>query len=80
MIDVTNKTPLRVNENGTANASIRLSADQVPEVQKLFDGHGIRYWVDGSYLSINGSPFQAVIYLYHAMDPVVIQSLLDGDR
>ena len=61
MIDVINKTPLRVNKNGTANASIDLSVDQLPEVQKLLDDHAIRYWVAGSYLSVNGSPFQAVI-------------------
>ena len=77
MIDVTNKTPLRVVTNGTANASIDLSADQVPEVQKLLDGHAIRYWVDESYFSYNGAPYQAIIYLYHAMDPAFVQSLLD---
>ena len=77
MIDVINKTPLRVNKNGTANASIDLSVDQLPEVQKLLDDHAIRYWVSESYLSYNGSPFQAVIYLYHAMDPAFVQSLFD---
>ena len=77
MTDVTNKTRLLVLKYKDSNAYIRLSADQVPEVQKLFDGHGIRYWVSESNLSVNGAPYQTVIYLYHAMDPAFVQSLLD---
>ena len=38
MTDVTNKTRLLVLKYKDSNAYIRLSADQVPEVQKLFDG------------------------------------------
>ena len=78
MIDALTKTPLRVSTEGGEIAYIDLSVDQLPEVQKLLDGHGVRYWVDGHFMSFNGGPYKAIINLYRATDPTFVQSLLDG--
>ena len=77
MIDAVTKTPLHVSTDGGEVAYIRVSVDQLPEVQKLLDGHGVRYWVQENYFSFNGGPFKTVISLYRAMDPTFVQSILD---
>lgn len=78
MIDALTKTPLRVSKEGDAFPYIKVAVDQLPEVQKLLDGHGVRYWLDGMSLSFNGSPYKTIINLSRSTDPSFVQSLLDG--
>src|SRR5262249_17505918 len=53
MIDQTTGLPMRVSPQETIGPYIRLPYDQVDDVRRLLDSHGIRHWVQDSILSLN---------------------------
>lgn len=77
MIDVTTHKPLVVLTVGTAGPYIMVPDCQLPEVRKLLDSHGIRYWVEEDVISFDGSPEIAVVNFGRGADASAIQAVLD---
>jgi hypothetical protein len=77
MIDVTTKQPLRVANEGDAGPYIELPYDQLAEVRRLLDRHGVRYYPHEDVFSFNGGPYIATIDFGRGADPDAIQSILD---
>jgi hypothetical protein len=78
MVDVFTKKPLRVVNAEPGPGSIYLPADQLEEVQRLFDSRGVHYWVSEGLLSMNDGPYEALIVLERRQDPRVVQTILDS--
>jgi hypothetical protein len=80
MIDAITQKPLRVSCDGTAGPYIMLPVDQLTEVCRLLDSHGIRYSVEEEAISLDGSPETAIINLGREAIVDVIQAVLDNVR
>jgi predicted RNase H-like HicB family nuclease len=80
VIDATTKRPLHVSTDGTAGPYIMLPVSQLTEVRQLLDSHGIRYWIEEDFISLNGAPEDAVIDLGHEANTGAVQAILDGVR
>jgi hypothetical protein len=77
MIDVTTKKPLRVTPDESAGPYIRLSLAQVDAIRRLFDSHGVRYWVSENAISLNNGPYMTIVNLGRGGDADAVQTLLD---
>lgn len=80
MTDVTTKQPLRVSTDGTAGPYIMVPESQLEDVRNLLSGHDIPHWVEEDAISLDGSPFIAVIDLGRDADPSAVQTILDQSR
>ncbi|MDZ7620103.1 MAG: hypothetical protein U1E05_24130 [Patescibacteria group bacterium] len=80
MIDVVTKKPLNVSTDGTAGPYIMVPLDQLDDIQRLFDQHGIHYWVDEDAISLNNEPYVAVVNLGRGGDAAAVQTILDSVR
>ena len=80
MIDVSTKKPLSISTDGMSarvGPHIWLPLSQVKDVQKLLDGHGIRYRTEANALSMNGGPYMVFMFLPPGTDAPAIQTILD---
>jgi hypothetical protein len=79
MIDVTSNKPLTIEplESGS-KALLRLPASQVEKVERLFDQHGLNYWLIDQMISMDGGPFFARIVLGSGTDFKAVQAILDN--
>jgi hypothetical protein len=55
-----------------------LSTAQVPLVRAVLDAHGIRYWEDEIFISIDGEPEKTSITFSINEDATKVQRLLDS--
>jgi hypothetical protein len=78
MIDGATKKPLRVIPNDEVGPYINLPLDQLDEVRRVLDSHGIRYRVLEDAISLNGGPFMVIIHLARGTDPQAVQGVLDS--
>jgi hypothetical protein len=78
MIDSTTNKPLRVGPTETVRPYIAVAADQLEEVKRLLDSHGVRYWVEEELISMNDGPYIATIKLRRRTDANAIQAILDS--
>jgi hypothetical protein len=78
MIDVATMKPLRVETYGTVWPSITVSVNQLDEVQRLLDRHGLSYDVEDEAISINDGPELTDIYFRRGADAGAIQAILDS--
>ena len=78
MIDATTQKPLTVSNPGTAGPYLRLPFSQLDEVCRLFDKHGIRYWVEENVFSLDGGPEIAYMTFGRRGDAHLINAIL-GD-
>ena len=81
MIDMVTKKPLRVLTAGKdAPPYIHLAFEQLDELRRVLDAHGVSYRVRENIISINGGPEMTVVYLTRGTDAGSIQALLDNAR
>jgi len=80
MIDTMTQKPLRVSIDGTAGPYIDLPVSQLAEVQQLFEKHGVRYWIDEEFISLDGAPETAVVNFGRGADADAVQAILDSVR
>lgn len=78
MADAATRKPIRVSDGGTAGPYIMLLVDQLPDIRRVLDANGVRYWVDEREISVNGKPPFTVINFGYRGDAVLIQRLLDA--
>ncbi len=72
------KKRIVVSTPGDTGSYIIVPLDQIEEVKKLFDEHGVKYWCDPDAISSNGRPFVMIVNLKFYEDPVHAQNLLDN--
>jgi ribulose 1,5-bisphosphate synthetase/thiazole synthase len=75
--DVTTNKPLRVGGGKDGGGVIWLPESQVPDVQKLLDQHGIRYWLQEEIISVDDGPEFTALILSKNEDPQAVQVILD---
>jgi hypothetical protein len=80
MIDTTTQSPLRVSTDGTAGPYIMVPLSQLDEVKRLLDGRRIRYWVQENAISMDGTPYVAVVNLGREGNAGAVQAILDSAR
>jgi len=80
MIDTTTKEPLYVSTDGTAGPYIMVPLSQLDDVTRVLTGHRIRFWTDENAVSLDGSPYIAVVNLGRDGDAEAVQAILDGTR
>ena len=78
MTDVTTAKPLHVSTEGNVRPFIELPFNQVEDVRRILDGHGISHWVSEDVMSYNGGPEIAEIYFVRGADAAQIQAVLDS--
>jgi hypothetical protein len=78
MIDVTTNEPLRVTDAGEGASYLRLAVSQLDAVQKLFDQHGIQYWLSERHISYDGGPYITHIHISNRSGPKAAQAVLDS--
>jgi hypothetical protein len=78
MTDRVTHKPVQVSAFGTAPAYIRVSHDQLDELQRFLADNGIRFRANENIISLSGSPFFAKINLERGVDAQVVQRLLDS--
>lgn len=78
MVDVIKKKPLQVSTDGTAGPYLMLPLDDVGRVKGLLDSHGIGHSVEEDAISLDGSPYIAVIDFGLEADADRIQSIFDS--
>ena len=78
MTDVTMAKPLHVSTEGRVRPIIELPFNQIEDVRRLLDSHGISHWVSEHVLSFNGGPEMAKIYFVRGADAAPIQAILDS--
>jgi hypothetical protein len=61
-----------------AGSIMDVPVSQVDELRRLFDSHGIRYWIDEHAFSIDDGPEMTVIYFGRGGDAASIQAILDS--
>jgi len=76
MIDQTTNKPIRVLTDGTFS-QLNLSADLLEKVSALLKANQIPHWVGHQVISVDGKPFEGIIYLRRGTDPDKVQALLD---
>lgn len=80
MTDVTTQQPLQVLTDGTAGPYLTVPLSQLDEIKILLDSRRIRYWVEENAISLDGSPYVAVVNLGRTGDAAAVQSILDAAR
>ena len=80
MIDAMTQKPLHVSNVGTAWQYIHLPVSQLAEVEQLLEKHGVRYWIDEDFISLDGAPETAVVNLGRGADADAVQAILDSVR
>ena len=81
MIDVVTKKPLRVLTVGPdAPPYIHLAFEQLDELRRVLDAHGVRYRPRENIISFDGGPEMIAVYLSRGEDAQRIQAILDGAR
>jgi hypothetical protein len=78
MIDQQTHRPIRVSTDTVAGSSIEVSVEHLPEVQKILDAAGVRYWLDHLAISVDRGPRLTWIHLRRGSDPERVQALLDA--
>jgi hypothetical protein len=78
MIDSITHKPLTIEAEEAAHPLLVVPFEQLPQVEALLKGHGVRYWVDDEALSIDGGPEITWITFSRGSDPAVLQRLLDS--
>lgn len=77
MLDVAKKPTLKVSTDGTAGPYLVLPLEDVGRVKDLLDLHGISHTVEEDAISLDGSPYIAVIDFGLEADTDRIQSIFD---
>jgi hypothetical protein len=80
MINAMTQKPLCVSIDGTAGPYIHLPVSQLAEVEQLLAKHGVRYWTDEQFISLDGAPEKAVVNLGRGADADAVQAILDSVR
>lgn len=80
MTKSTTSLPLLVSANADFAPYIWVRYDQLDDLRRALDSHGIRYRVQEEVISLSGGPFMAVVNLDRGTDPVAVQTILDGIR
>jgi hypothetical protein len=78
MRDAVTQTPLRVSIDEGSPPYIMLLFDQLGDVCRLLDEHGIRYSVEEEASSLDGGPETVIIDLARDADVEAIQAILDS--
>ena len=78
MRDAITQQPLRISIDEGAPPYIMLLFDQLEEVCRILDEHGIRYSVEDEAISLEGGPETVVIDLAWNADIDAIQAILDS--
>jgi hypothetical protein len=78
MTDRTTGKPLRVWPAEGVGPYISVAVNQLDEVKRLLEGHGLSYWVEENIISINGGPYIATINLRRGTDANTVQAILDS--
>lgn len=77
MTDTRSRGSIRVLDGGKGGPYLRVALDQLDEVRKVLDEHGIFYWVDSVAVSLNGKPAVIAINLGLNNDAERVQTILD---
>jgi len=77
MTNMSTQEPVRVLTGGTAGPYMMIPVDQLESIQQTLTQNGIRFWMDDNALSINGSPYIALINLGREANAIAIQAILD---
>jgi hypothetical protein len=83
MIDVVTKKPLRVLTAGNdALPYVHLAFEQLDELRRVLDAHGVRYRVPVNAISFDGGPEMVIVHLFPngGVDAPMIQAMLDNAR
>jgi hypothetical protein len=83
VIDVVTKKPLRVLTAGPdAPPYIHLAYEQLDELRRVLDAHGVRYRYPETVVSFDGGPEMIFVYLFpnRGVDAQMIQAMLDNAR
>lgn len=78
MTDIATKKPVQVRNEGTAGPYVRVPLDQVKEIEKLLNTHGIYYWVSEDAISFDNGPFITEINFGRKGDARAIQKVFDS--
>jgi hypothetical protein len=78
MTDTTTQKSIRVEPVTAGGALIDVSESQLPAVVQVLDAHQVQYWVHNQMMSINGSPYMALVQISRREDPRAVQALLDA--
>ena len=54
-----------------------VTVDQLEELRRLLDDHGISYWVDEDVISLNGEPETSVVNFGRGGNGEAVQRILD---
>ena len=80
MTDAHTRQPIRVTKTKGAYSFLIVLYEQLADVCRVLDGHGVRYTVD-PWISSSGSttsPMSTIIHLADGTDPDQVQRLLDA--
>jgi hypothetical protein len=78
MRDPYTQRPLVVLTDDGKGGRIVIRVEILDKVKKLFDEHGIRYWMDDNILYLDNKPPVAFMNLNRQVDAKWAQGLLDG--
>lgn len=76
MIDAITKQPMKIMTSGQGGW-LRVPAEQVDAVVKLFENHGLRCWRGEEVLSIDGGPARGSVFISRNEKPEIAQTILD---
>ncbi len=78
MIDALTKQPLTLSTDGSAGPYLHLPLTQLEAIRQVLDQHQVYYWVDEHAVSLNDSPYIALINFGRNADPSAIQNILNS--
>lgn len=78
MIDPGTEKPVRVLVDPETGPYIRLSRLAVDQVQQLLKDHGVSFWVDQYWFSVDNRPAVGYVFINKKTDPIQVQTLLDN--
>jgi hypothetical protein len=78
MLDATTQKPLTVYPNLEYGPFMLLPLDQLADVRRLLDEHGMRYEVEDNAISIDGGPMTVAINFKRGTEAETVRAILDS--
>jgi hypothetical protein len=78
MTDLKTHEPLRVSTDSVGGPYLDVPLDQLADVRRLLDAHGVYYWVSQLAISINQSAKRIYVYFGRKGDADTVQRILDA--